>query len=119
MRLYRALLGAEFGARLASVRLFGSRARGDAAEDSDADVCVVIHGLSEAERCRAVELAFEAWRRAGRRGPLPSPLVWSDARIADRLSSERRIALDVLREESRFDRRKPASKRESRNHARR
>jgi predicted nucleotidyltransferase len=98
LRAYRALLVAEYGTRLESLRLFGSRARGDAADESDADVCVVIRGLSEEERPRAIDLAFQAWRSVGRKGPLPSPLVWSDVEFADRVASERRIALDVLRE---------------------
>jgi len=95
---YRALLAARFGARLLSVTLFGSRARGDAEPDSDVDVAVVIRGLDDSEPAIAIDLAFEAWRQGGKRGPLPSPLVWSEAEQADRLARERRIALDVQRE---------------------
>jgi uncharacterized protein (UPF0332 family) len=50
LRRYRELLASEFGARLRSMRLFGSRARGDADVDSDADVSVVIDGLTEEEQ---------------------------------------------------------------------
>lgn len=98
LEAYRELLAARFGARLASVRLFGSRARGDEDVDSDADVCVVVRDLSDAERTAAIDLAFDAWHRAGRSGPLLSPLVWSDAEHADRLAAERQIALDVEQE---------------------
>jgi predicted nucleotidyltransferase len=98
LREYRRLLDAEFGPRLRSLRLFGSRARGDADPDSDADVSVVVDGLTEAERGRVVDLAMSAWRNAGARGPLISPLPWSDAEQKRRRESERRIALDIDRD---------------------
>jgi Nucleotidyltransferase domain len=60
-----------------SVCLFGSQVRGDADLDSDADVAVVIGRVDEAEHTVAVDLAFEAWRAAGRVGPIPAVLVWS------------------------------------------
>ncbi len=44
-RAKRALSSA-FGSRLAAVVLFGSRARGDASEESDYDIAVFIHDLS-------------------------------------------------------------------------
>lgn len=40
----RAALRAHYGARLATLVLFGSRARGDAEAGSDIDVLVVLHG---------------------------------------------------------------------------
>jgi predicted nucleotidyltransferase len=95
---YRRLLEAEFGPRLRSLRLFGSRARGDAEVDSDADVSVVVAGLTESERSQVVDLAFSAWRNAGARGPLISPLPWSDAEQNRRRNAERRIALDIDRD---------------------
>lgn len=95
---YRRLLEIEFGPRLRSLRLFGSRARGDADEDSDADVAVVVDDLTEAERTRVVDLALEAWRHAGYRGPLISPLPWSEAEQQGQRAAERRIAIDVDRE---------------------
>jgi predicted nucleotidyltransferase len=95
---YRALLVSRFGDRVLAIRLFGSRARGDASEESDADVCVVVRDLTEPERSVAIDLAFEAWAESTRSGPLLSPLVWSDTERADRLAAERRIALDVEEE---------------------
>ena len=95
---YRRLLEVEFGPRLKSLRLFGSRARGDADADSDADVSIVVHGLTEVERARAIDLALEAWRQAGSLGPLISPLPWSEAEQERRRTLERRIALDIDRE---------------------
>jgi predicted nucleotidyltransferase len=95
---YRRLLRVEFGPRLLSLRLFGSRARGDADVDADADVAVVIDTLTEAERARVIDLAFDAWRNAGCRGPLIAPLPWSAAERDARRAAERRIALDIDRE---------------------
>jgi len=95
---YRELLAARFGSRVESVRLFGSRARGDHEPESDADVAVVIADLTEPERTVAIDLAMEAWRATGRGEALISPLVWSSAEFAERLAGERRIALDVLHE---------------------
>jgi hypothetical protein len=95
---YRRLLETEFGVRLLSLRLFGSRARGDADVDSDADVSVVVNALTEAERARVIDLAFDAWRNAGCRGPLIAPLPWSDEEQQARRAAERRIAFDIDRE---------------------
>jgi predicted nucleotidyltransferase len=95
---YRRLLEIAFGPRLRPVRLFGSRARGDADPDADADVSVVVEGLTEDERTRVVELAHTAWRNAGGRGPLIAPLPWSEAEREARRAAERRIVLDIERE---------------------
>lgn len=47
-----------YGPRLAGIYLFGSRARGDHSEDSDADVAVVLHG------------PFDFWKERGWLGDL-------------------------------------------------
>lgn len=94
-RAYHGFLDERFGDRVLEVRIFGSHARGDADDDSDVDVAVVISGLTEAERTEAIDLAFRAWKL----DPSPrilSPLVWSEAELEDRVRSERRIAQDVL-----------------------
>jgi predicted nucleotidyltransferase len=91
------MLEERFGPRLLSLRVFGSYARGDADADSDIDVAVVVRDLTEPERTAAVDLALEAWRTDRSTGPL-SPLVWSEAELADRLRAERRIASDVVSE---------------------
>jgi len=96
-RGYRALLAQRFGQRLSEVRIFGSYARGDAEEDSDLDVAVVIRDLTEPERTEAIDLAYQAWR-LDTSAPVVSPLVWSGAEWADRVGAERRIALDILGE---------------------
>lgn len=50
LELFKKQLQAEFGDRLDSTQLFGSKARGDAAKHSDIDVLVVIKDLTGAER---------------------------------------------------------------------
>ncbi len=49
LEAYAARLRKVFGDRLCEVRLFGSYARGEAHEDSDVDVLVVIDGLTDLE----------------------------------------------------------------------
>ncbi|MBI5477956.1 MAG: nucleotidyltransferase domain-containing protein [Deltaproteobacteria bacterium] len=95
---YRRALDQALGDGVASVRLYGSRARGEARPDSDIDVVVVLRAPTEAERARAIDLAWETWRGAAPDGPPLSPLVWSEEDEADRLSRERRIALDIQQE---------------------
>jgi predicted nucleotidyltransferase len=95
---YRRLLQTRFRDRLLWMRLFGSRARGDADASSDTDVAVVIRDLTELERAEAIDLAFAAWRAVGPTAPTLSPLVWSDLELGDRLRLERRIAIDILDE---------------------
>ncbi len=96
-RGYRDLLAERFGQRLCDMRIFGSYARGDADDDSDLDVAVVILHLTEAERTVAIDLAYQAWR-VDTSGPVVSPLVWSGAEWMDRWSAERRIAIDIAAE---------------------
>ncbi len=95
---YRGLLQDRFGERLVDVRLFGSRARGDASQDSDVDVAVVVKAISDDEHACAIDLAMDAWRQSGRCGPLLSPLIWDEDDRRARLAAGRRLALDVERE---------------------
>ena len=44
LRRFRAAVADLYGARVERVVLFGSRARGDAAADSDYDIAVFLHG---------------------------------------------------------------------------
>lgn len=55
------LLREAFGDRLLELRLFGSVARGEAREDSDVDVLVVLDEIrSHSERSRAIDTAYDA-----------------------------------------------------------
>ena len=47
LKRFRAALDALYGDRIERVVLYGSRARGDAREDSDYDVAVFLHELTE------------------------------------------------------------------------
>ena len=44
---------------LASMRLFGSKARGDSRKDSDVDVLVSVHRLSSEIKSRVIDIAFD------------------------------------------------------------
>jgi len=47
LKRFRAALNTLYGDRIERVVLFGSRARGDASEDSDYDVAVFLRGLAD------------------------------------------------------------------------
>ncbi len=51
--------------RLVRVRLFGSRARGDAHEDSDVDVLILVRSLSHAEKVDAIGIGAEVSLETG------------------------------------------------------
>jgi predicted nucleotidyltransferase len=59
----RDLLRARFGARLREVTLFGSHARGEAHEESDVDVLVVVDDLSSGDKRAVFDLAYDVDRR--------------------------------------------------------
>lgn len=84
-----------FGARVVDVRLFGSRARGEADEESDVDVLVVVDELSSAE---AREIAFFCGDLLTQTDTLVSPLALSRARFEELRSRERRIIREIDRD---------------------
>lgn len=88
---------ARFGARVREVVLFGSRARGDAHEDSDVDVLVVIDDLSDRERLTVLDLAF-ALDAASEEWAGFSPLVYSSEQAAAMRAGGRRLFRDIDRE---------------------
>jgi uncharacterized protein len=47
LKLFRAALDRLYGDRIERVVLFGSRARGDARDDSDYDIAVFLHDLTD------------------------------------------------------------------------
>ena len=81
----RSLRGAavreRFGARVQEVVLFGSQARGEAHEESDVDVLIVIDDLSEEERRAVLDLTFAPDAASDEWLGL-SPLVYSTEQAA-------------------------------------
>lgn len=95
---FRAALFARFGVRLEQVVLFGSYARGDAGEDSDVDVLVVVEGLTEAEQREVMDLAYDA-ASADRESWIGiSPLPYSTAQAHELRARERLLLRDIDRE---------------------
>jgi len=54
----KARLASRFAARFSEVRLFGSYARGEATEDSDIDVLVLVDGLEASEIASVSDITF-------------------------------------------------------------
>jgi uncharacterized protein len=92
---YRRALDAEFGPRLLEVKVFGSMARGEASEDSDVDVFVLLDSLTFAERRRAIDLGGEIVLRTA----LPiAPAVFSKSEWDELIARERRLPREVERD---------------------
>jgi predicted nucleotidyltransferase len=94
---FRAWLLERYGARLRELVLYGSRARGDADEDSDVDVLVVIDDFDVAERGALFEAAYDAGVD-GDDYVSVSPFVVSTAQAADMRRRERRIFAEIARD---------------------
>ncbi|HMA92676.1 MAG TPA: nucleotidyltransferase domain-containing protein [Polyangiaceae bacterium] len=86
-----------FQQRVREIVLFGSQARGDADEESDVDLLVVIDELTEAERKLVFNLAYDAGAAAEEFVAL-SPLPYSTAQTAGLRARERRLMLDISRD---------------------
>jgi uncharacterized protein len=56
---FASFVRSRFAARVRELVLFGSHARGDANEESDVDVLVVIDGLDHAERNEIIDAASD------------------------------------------------------------
>jgi predicted nucleotidyltransferase len=80
-------LGERFGARLRSLDLFGSRARGAGRDDSDLDVLVDVQDVTRDERTAIIDLAADL---SVEHGLVLSPLVLREAR--------ERLPEEILRE---------------------
>jgi predicted nucleotidyltransferase len=85
----------ELGPALKKLALFGSRARGDAEEDSDIDVAVVVDGMNAVERDRIFRIISEVELESL---VTLSTLVLSLDEYSRLLRRERRLALDIERE---------------------
>ena len=66
LKRFRAALDTLYGDRIERVVLFGSRARGDAREDSDYDVAVFLRGLAD------------RWQEVDRIVPLVTDILYED-----------------------------------------
>jgi hypothetical protein len=94
---FRSAVGGQFGERLREFVLFGSHARGDAHEESDVDVLVVIDGLTEAERREVMDLGWAA----GAADPdylSVSPLPYSTEQVTDMRRRERRLLREIAKD---------------------
>ena len=91
----RSSLAERFGERLAALRLFGSHARGEATEDSDVDVFVLLASPSLEDRRAVHELAAAVSVDSGL---LLSPLVFSDEQYAEWKRGDRAIVRDIENE---------------------
>jgi predicted nucleotidyltransferase len=96
-RFERALRG-RFPERLRELTLFGSYARGEAHEESDVDILVVVDGLTEAERRDVFDLAHDADAADRERWTGLSPLAYSTAQAAELRARERLLFRDIDRE---------------------
>ncbi len=89
---YATRLREVFGERLVELRLFGSYARGEAHEDSDVDVLVLIDGLTDLEIAVAAGEVAPIIQSSG----LPlAPLPMSTERLAS-LRQQGRALADAL-----------------------
>ena len=94
-RRYRQALEATFSGRVRAVRVFGSMARGDANEDSDVDILVILERASFADRGRAIDLATELGLADGL---AISPIVLTPEEWEDLVRRERALPEEVERD---------------------
>lgn len=97
LRRFSSALRERFAGRLREVVLFGSFARGEAHEESDVDVLVVVDDLTEKERREVLDLAYDVALAAPEWVGL-SPLPYSTAQAAELRGRERRLFRDIDRE---------------------
>jgi uncharacterized protein len=92
------LLRVRFGTRLREVTLFGSHARGDAHEESDVDVLVVIDDLSHSEIAEVSGLAYDVDAASPNEWVGLAPLAMSTATAAEMRARERLLFQEIDRE---------------------
>jgi hypothetical protein len=85
-----------FGARVVSVRLFGSYARGEAHEESDVDVLVLLDRVEREDDRAVTDLAADLIWQVG--GIVVSPLVMSATEFDAWKGRERRTPLEIERD---------------------
>ena len=87
-----------FGARLRDIQLFGSYARGEATEDSDVDVLVLVDGLAPSEIAMVSDCAVAV---ALSTGVALAPLPISTESFAQMSATGRRLAAEIARDGTR------------------
>jgi predicted nucleotidyltransferase len=98
LRRFRSRLAERFGERLREVVLFGSYARGEAHEESDVDVLVVVDDLSESERRDVIDLAYDVDRIDPDGWVGLCPLPFSTAQAVELRALGRGVFRDIERE---------------------
>ncbi len=89
-------LRGRYGSRVVEVRLFGSQARGEARDDSDVDVLVLLDRVETDDDRAITDMATDLiWEM---HGVVIEPLVMSAAEFARWLASERRTPLEIEKE---------------------
>lgn len=83
-----------FGRRLRELVLFGSYARGEAHDESDVDILVVIDDLTDVERREVLDLSYRCDAYAEELVGL-APIVYSTAQAADLRARERRLLRSI------------------------
>jgi predicted nucleotidyltransferase len=95
LRVLELELRAAFGGRLRDVRLFGSYARGEASEDSDVDVLVLVDELAPAEIAAVSDAATKI---ALATGAALAPLPMASERYAHLAATGRALAVEIERD---------------------
>lgn len=90
-----ARLRARWGEDLVALRLFGSRARGEADAESDVDVAVVLEHVDWKTKCAVIDLAADVGLE---HDLLLSPTVFDRATYERWRRQERPLAMDIERE---------------------
>ena len=93
----RAMLEARVAGRLREIVLFGSQARGDAHEESDVDVLVVVDDLTARERSAVLDMAYDAGVR-GDELVIVSPLPCATAHAEDMRAREKGLMIAIARD---------------------
>lgn len=93
--LFKERLAGRFGARLETVKLYGSYARGDQHEESDMDVLALVRGLTHDEKVEAIGIGTEVSLETG---AWLAPLVMDPVAFDKLRQLEARLALDIDRE---------------------
>jgi predicted nucleotidyltransferase len=83
-----------FGTRVRELRLFGSRARGDARPDSDVDVLVVLDEVTRRDFVAVTDLCADLLVE---HGSLIDPHVRSAAVHERHLEEQRPLAMEIVR----------------------